>query len=277
MLENKDKNLTKLEDLGEFNLIDLLTKDLKIKHKSTVKSIGDDAAVLDYKSKNSLVPSLPYQKDNHKKFYNDSKIFTQKHNNIFCIANLAKGGVVKAFLLKKEKLLMNDCGVIGLLDDGSIITTQWIDPTYKINITELGFVVSGRFNKVPSNKLFNPLKNIIFRSVLITLGWIPTFSHYLKGKIRQALILGQRKISIDFKRELKLEGSKLTLVTEIKIDGNQKFKKLSFGDEFFVRYVPQSRYFQSQELEISGNLIRDNEIEVLNKTKYLKIENKLNL
>ena len=30
MLENKNKNLTKLEDLGEFNLIDLLTKDLKL-------------------------------------------------------------------------------------------------------------------------------------------------------------------------------------------------------------------------------------------------------
>ena len=54
MLENKNKNLTKLEDLGEFNLIDLLTKDLKIRHKSTIKSIGDDAAVLDYKSKKYL-------------------------------------------------------------------------------------------------------------------------------------------------------------------------------------------------------------------------------
>ena len=55
MLENKNKNLTKLEDFGEFNLIDLLTKDLKIRHKSTIKSIGDDAAVLDYKSKKVLV------------------------------------------------------------------------------------------------------------------------------------------------------------------------------------------------------------------------------
>ena len=55
MLENKNKNLTKLEDLGEFNLIDFLTKDLKIRHKSTIKSIGDDAAVLDYKSKKVLV------------------------------------------------------------------------------------------------------------------------------------------------------------------------------------------------------------------------------
>ncbi|MBA65349.1 MAG: hypothetical protein CMG55_06085 [Candidatus Marinimicrobia bacterium] len=234
-------------------------------------------AYLDYAPRADLMPPLPYEKDNHNIFYNDSKIFTQKHDNIFCIANLAKGGVIKVFSSKKEKILMNDCGVIGRLYDGSIITTQWIDPTYKIDITELGFKVSGKFNKVPSNKLFNPLKNIIFRFVLITLGWIPTFSHYLKGKIRQALILGQRKISINFKRELKLEENKLNLVTEIEINGNQKFKELSFGDEFFVRYVPQSRYFQSQELEIAGKLISDKEIKSLNKTKYIKIESKLNL
>ena len=55
MLENKNKNLTKLNEIGEFNLIDILTKDIKIRHKSTIKSVGDDAAVLDYKSKKVLV------------------------------------------------------------------------------------------------------------------------------------------------------------------------------------------------------------------------------
>ena len=55
MLEDNHKSSTKLEDIGEFNLIDILTKDLKIKHKSTIKSIGDDAAVLDYKSKKIVV------------------------------------------------------------------------------------------------------------------------------------------------------------------------------------------------------------------------------
>ena len=55
MLEDKHKSSTKLEDIGEFHLIDILTKDLKIKHKSTIKSIGDDAAVLDYKSKKIVV------------------------------------------------------------------------------------------------------------------------------------------------------------------------------------------------------------------------------
>jgi len=55
MLEDKNKNSTKLDDIGEFSLIDALTKHLKIRHKSTIKSIGDDAAVLDYKSKKIVV------------------------------------------------------------------------------------------------------------------------------------------------------------------------------------------------------------------------------
>ena len=38
----------KIEDLGEFGLIDRLTKSIKLHHSTTVKGVGDDAAVLDY-------------------------------------------------------------------------------------------------------------------------------------------------------------------------------------------------------------------------------------
>lgn len=49
MLEDKTPPKTDLEQLGEFGLIDTLTKDIKLQHKSTLKGIGDDAAVLDFK------------------------------------------------------------------------------------------------------------------------------------------------------------------------------------------------------------------------------------
>jgi thiamine-monophosphate kinase len=42
------KKLTALQELGEFQLIDRLTKDVSLFHESTVKGIGDDAAVLNY-------------------------------------------------------------------------------------------------------------------------------------------------------------------------------------------------------------------------------------
>jgi thiamine-monophosphate kinase len=44
-----------ISELGEFGLIDRLTKDLKIKNKSTIKSVGDDAAVLDYGKKQAVL------------------------------------------------------------------------------------------------------------------------------------------------------------------------------------------------------------------------------
>lgn len=52
---SENKPLTKLSTLGEFGLIRHLTQDIKLKNASTVKGVGDDAAVLDYKDKKILV------------------------------------------------------------------------------------------------------------------------------------------------------------------------------------------------------------------------------
>lgn len=46
---------TEIAALGEFGLIDSLTKNIKLKNKSSLKGVGDDAAVLDYKNKKILV------------------------------------------------------------------------------------------------------------------------------------------------------------------------------------------------------------------------------
>ncbi len=51
-----DKNpLTPLSELGEFGLIDHLTKHIKIKRKSTKLGVGDDAAILNYENEDVLV------------------------------------------------------------------------------------------------------------------------------------------------------------------------------------------------------------------------------
>ncbi len=55
MLENKDQNRTSLGQLGEFGLISHLTKSFPINHKSTLKGVGDDAAVLDFKTKKAVI------------------------------------------------------------------------------------------------------------------------------------------------------------------------------------------------------------------------------
>ena len=55
MIEDKNQQRTPLSTLGEFGLIDHLTSNFKINHTSTIKGIGDDAAVLRHNDKHIVV------------------------------------------------------------------------------------------------------------------------------------------------------------------------------------------------------------------------------
>jgi thiamine-monophosphate kinase len=49
------KQRTEISSLGEFGLIKHLTEHFELKNKSSIKGVGDDAAILDYKGKQTLV------------------------------------------------------------------------------------------------------------------------------------------------------------------------------------------------------------------------------
>ncbi len=55
MFQDKDQEKTSLETLGEFGLINHLTKHFKINHSSTIKGVGDDCAVISPKEKEILI------------------------------------------------------------------------------------------------------------------------------------------------------------------------------------------------------------------------------
>lgn len=54
---SKEKQQTNISELGEFGLINRLTKDIRLKNESTIKGVGDDAALLDYADKQIVVSS----------------------------------------------------------------------------------------------------------------------------------------------------------------------------------------------------------------------------
>jgi thiamine-monophosphate kinase len=55
MIEDKTPQRTSIAQLGEFGLIDHLTKNFEINQPTTLKGIGDDAAVLNFKEKRAVV------------------------------------------------------------------------------------------------------------------------------------------------------------------------------------------------------------------------------
>ena len=55
MFENKEHSRTSLQDIGEFGLIDHLTRHFTIKNATSIKGVGDDAAVLRFKDEDIVV------------------------------------------------------------------------------------------------------------------------------------------------------------------------------------------------------------------------------
>lgn len=55
MFEDKEQKRTSLQELGEFGLIEHLTASFNLKHPSSIKGVGDDAAILDFNGKKTVV------------------------------------------------------------------------------------------------------------------------------------------------------------------------------------------------------------------------------
>lgn len=246
-------------------------------------------AHLDYTPRPAALPPLPWEEAPFTRYFPGARIFVRTSAQHYVVANLAKGGVVKVFDRQDGRLLANDCGLLGRLEDGPVITSQWIDPAYRCQAAGFspdrisppeqeqdgGWQVEGYLQAVPSNKLFNPFKHILFRSALVALGWSPDFSHALKGMIRKTLMLGRRPVPIRFRRTLHVAGDALRLTDELERLGDVRLQSLAVGDEFFVRYVPQSRYFQSQELEVAGHTLTPQQVASFNAGQRLLITQQL--
>ena len=102
-------------------------------------------------------------------------------------------------------------------------------------------------------------------------------SHFIKGRIRKMLILSGESSPVKFTRTVNWNNHEISIIDQLYIKDNKNLSKVSLGDEFFVRYVPQSRYFQNQELSITGYDLTKTQINSLNKNKEIKVYRKYDM
>ncbi len=228
-------------------------------------------AYMDYAARPAELPHLPYDRAPFTRYFPGARLFVAARPGHYVVANLAKGGVIKVYDRRNRELLLHDAGLNCRLGDGRVVTSQWVDPAYACRADETGWEVGGQLHCVQSTKLFTPLRTILFRGALLALGWSPRLSHVLKGRIRRALMLGRRPVPLRFRRWLRLEDDAVTLTDEIEVEGDARLAALSVGDEFFVRYVPQSRYFQGYELATRGQTLDEGVLEAVNAGQRLRL------
>lgn len=222
---------------------------------------------IDYGERRESSP-LPCEREELHEEFEGARVWADVRGNVYTIINLAKGGVVKQFNIEKSRLHLNNCGLWGQLTDGTLFTSQWIDEAYDTFMGPDEARISGRCHKVPT-KLFTPIKFIIFRIGMLALGWNAWAAYHLKGWIRKLLMLSARPSPVRFERRIQIENNETLVETTVTLEGSATVKQLQFGDEFPARYVPQSRYFQPQELDVEGYLLNADDIARLNQERRI--------
>ncbi|MDP2942708.1 MAG: hypothetical protein Q8O36_04275, partial [Candidatus Omnitrophota bacterium] len=154
--------------------------------------------------------------------------------------------------------------------------TQWLDDEYKISTNNAEISIAGNFHYIKFSQ-FTPIKMVIFRMAMIMFGWHTQLAYQIKGWIRKILVWGATPAPIKFLRKIAFDEKSLIITDRLEIDGSMSIKRLMIGDEFNHRFVPQSMYFQSQELGISGFYLTEEMLETLNREKILAIQRKIDL
>ena len=202
-------------------------------------------AYIDYQENDNL-PQLPCQSPaNFEKFFPQAKIFIKNTPKYYILLNLAKGGVLKVFNKESKKLFFSDDGLVATLDNGQRMSTQWIGEEYKINRSDKTLEVSGNFHQIPY-KYFTPLTFSAFIIFMVLTGWNARVADVIKGVIRNLLMTKSSASTISFTRKFIFADDKITVINDLA--SRVKVIYLRVGGQFASRYVPQSRYFQQEEL-----------------------------
>ena len=189
---------------------------------------------------------VAFQRAPFEQHFEHAKFYIKNTNNHYLLLNLAKGGVLKIYDKKTRALVFSDDGMVAQLEKGSRLTTQWIGEEYVIQQTGNDWSVTGNFHAIPY-KYFNPITMIAFRAFMILTGWNAHVAEWIKGVIRNLLMTKASTSSIQFERHFSFQDTEISIRNVIR--SQKSIATLRIGGQFASRYVPQSRYFQHEELQ----------------------------
>lgn len=161
---------------------------------------------------------------------------------------VAKGGAVKVFDRGTRRLLASDSGWVGKMDDGRTVSSHYLDPARRVEVTPDRIEASGTFQAV-SRPVFTPWRFLAFRLFGLTAGRLPAASRWLKHLLVKVLITRRAPVRIDSHRRIDFGDAGVTITDEIRGEDGARLKVLYRASSFTSIHMGSARYFVPHELE----------------------------
>ena len=181
----------------------------------------------------------PFIKD-----FKDAGIVIYNGEKNYAVIGVSKGGVIKEFDKSIGAKLSDDCGYIGKLSTGKMVSTQNLSKhEYVLNANNLR--IDADFYEIEQS-IPNPHKFLLLRFFNLTLGRVCLIREVIKRMLVKILLTNSKKVSyklvrkVSFAFPLKVEDH---IEPEISED---KFVYLKHGIKFSTIHMASSKYYYRQ-------------------------------
>ncbi len=216
-------------DIG--NLAPLLSNYLNVIEYDKAKDIASE----------ELIPFCrkPFIKD-----FKDAGIVVYNGKNNYAVVGASKGGVIKEFDKNTGTKMHDDCGYIGKLKTGEIISTQKLSkPDYVLSASHLQ--IHADLYEIKQS-IPDPLNFLLLRFFNFTLGRVHWIREAVKRILVKTLLTNSKKANYRLDRKVSF-GFPLKVEDHIEPEVSEdKFLYLKHGIKFSTIHMAASKYFYHQ-------------------------------
>lgn len=190
---------------------------------------------------------LPFRADSFEKYFNDCGLYFVNNKKYYSIVCTKKGGLIKIFNKIDGKLILDDCGYMGLLSNNTNISTQIYDNKGQIQIKNNSIQLINSFYNINS-MLPSCFNFIVLRILNMTVMRYKFFNRLIKDILVKLLITKKSKINILLKKSIVFNDDYIQIVDVITNKTRKNFKWLECGEKFSTIHMASSKYFNKHYL-----------------------------
>ena len=185
--------------------------------------------------------TIPFCKKPFVEEFKEAGIIVYNGQNNYAVIGVSKGGVIKEFDKNTCTKLRDDCGYIGKLKTGEIISTQKLtEPKYVLNADHLQMQADLYQIK---QSVPDPLKFLLLRIFNLTAGRIHWIREAVKRILVKTLLTNSKKSNYRLDRKVSF-GSPLKVEDHIGPEvNNDEFAYLKHGIKFSTIHMASSKFF----------------------------------
>ena len=186
--------------------------------------------------------NLPFQELIVSKDFPLSGFAVRSRKDFYLILGSSNGGVVKIFDKKSGALILDDCGVLGVIKKKEEITTQSTQLANPMRTGDNELECESDFYPI-KDTLPNPLNYLALRLMNLTLMRISFLNEVLKKIMVRTLVKNSKRINMTRKRKIVLKPHLIEITDTFKNFTKTKLTGLSQGFKYTSIHMASARYF----------------------------------